>query len=293
MPWYNDCKATVQTDVPLAPKTWYQLGGPARWYCEPSSIEELAELIACCHQEGIGWRVLGHGANILVSDAGVDGLVIQLTHDSYCETLWDGGLLNVGGGVDFPKLCKQAVSRGLAGLDRLAGIPGTVGGITRMNAGGRYGSVAEFVQSVDYLSPQGQQQTKTAEECDFSYRRSNLGDGIVLSVAMRFEPGDKESLTKEHQRIWKEKSVEQPPMALRSAGCIFKNPHGDAAGRLIDACGLKGHRIRGAEISNRHANFILAHPDARASDVIELATYAKDRVQSEFGIPLEFEVEIW
>lgn len=293
MPWYNDCKATIQTDVPLGPKTWYQLGGAARWFCEPRSVDELAELIQVCRTHQIVWRVLGHGANVLVSDAGIDGLVIQLTDEAFTATAWRENTVQLGAGADFQRICKQAGIRGLAGLERLAGIPGTTGGITRMNAGGKYGYVSEFVQRVDFLTAEGRRETRSAAECEFAYRRSNLADGIVLSVDLAFESGDATALRAEYQRIWKEKHAEQPPMSLRSAGCIFKNPPDHAAGKLIDQCGLKGFRIGGAEISPRHANFILAHPDATASDVITLAAHAKERVQTQFGIELEFEVEIW
>jgi UDP-N-acetylmuramate dehydrogenase len=162
-----------------------------------------------------------------------------------------------------------------------------------MNAGGRYGQAGEMIEQVTLIRSDGAVETRPARACEFAYRHSNLMDVVIIETEFEFASGDAEALLHEHQRIWKEKHAEQPPMSLRSAGCIFKNPAGDAAGRLVDACGLKGHRIGGAEISPRHANFILAHPDARASDVIHLAQHAKERVLTQFGIELEFEVEIW
>jgi UDP-N-acetylmuramate dehydrogenase len=293
MSWSADFEAICQDDAPLAPLTWYKLGGPARWLLRPRSVEELAALVARCGAENVDWRVLGKGANVLVSDAGVDGAVIVLDQPAFQACRWDGAGVSVGAGYDFPHLVREAANRGRGGLEGLAGIPGTVGGIIRMNAGGKYGFIGEVVETVDVLTPGGAIERRSAAAVSFSYRHTQLDDCVVVGAELRLRPGDAGEMTATYRRVWQEKSAEQPAVAKRSAGCIFKNPRGAAAGQLIDACGLKGARRGGAEISPRHANFIVADPAARAQDVLDLIALAKDRVADRFGVALETEIELW
>jgi UDP-N-acetylmuramate dehydrogenase len=243
--------------------------------------------------ENVGWRVLGKGANVLVSDAGVDGAVIVLDQTAFQSCRWGTVGVAVGAGYDFPQLVRAAANRGLGGLEGLAGIPGTVGGIVRMNAGGKYGFIGEVVEAVDVLTAEGGIERRSAAQVDFGYRQTQLDGCVVVGAELRLTPGDAATITATYRRVWQEKSAEQPAVAKRSAGCIFKNPPGAAAGQLIDACGLKGERRGGAEISPRHANFIVADPAARTQDVLELIALAKDRVADRFGIALETEIELW
>ena len=193
----------------------------------------------------------------------------------------------------FPKLVSATLKRDLVGLEVLAGIPGSVGGVVRMNAGGHYGEIGRFVRQVRVLEPERQVVTRAADEIGFAYRHTNLGDCVVLGVTLRLQRGDGEHALSRYHEILAERQRSQPPLAARSAGCIFRNPPQHSAGRLLDEAGLKGVRVGGAEISPRHANFILARDDATADDVLNLIQLAKDRVRKATGIELEPEVDIW
>ncbi len=293
MSWYSGWEAICRPNVPLREHTWYGLGGPARWFFTPRSEEELAALLARCRDAGIAWRILGRGANVLVRDSGFDGAVIHFTGDAWEQTTYDESAVRAAAGVDFTQLVRHSVERGLGGLENLAGIPGSVGGIIRMNAGGKYGNIGAYVQSVRLMSPAGMIAERPAAQMGFTYRHSNVGENIVLAATLHLPPGDRDELRARFRQIWTEKAGSQPPVSARSAGCIFQNPPGKAAGQLIDAAGLKGARRGGAEISTKHANFILAYPEATAQDVLDLVALARDSVQAQFGIELQLEVEVW
>jgi UDP-N-acetylmuramate dehydrogenase len=293
MSCFADFAEICQPDAPLAPLTWYKLGGSARWLLTPRHTDELAAVLACCRRHGIPWRILGRGANVLVRDAGVDGAVIRLTGPLWEEVRWDGALVYAGAGADFHRLVKESVERGLVGLENLAGIPGTVGGVIRMNGGGKYGDIAQYTRDVGLMDETGRITRRPRPEIGFAYRRSDLGGLIILNATFALESGDREDAVGRFQAIWREKSASQAALGERSAGCVFKNPPGDYAGRLIDAAGLKGTRIGGAQICPKHANFVVAHDGATAQDVIDLIRRARERVRQSTGIELELEVEVW
>ncbi|MEW6249424.1 MAG: UDP-N-acetylmuramate dehydrogenase [Planctomycetota bacterium] len=293
MSWWSGLEQICRPDEPLAARTWYGLGGPARWFCMPRDERELATLLQRCAADGVAWRVLGRGANVLVRDEGVDAVVIHLTGPAWEEIRFDPPLVHAAAGVDFTKLVRTTLEAGLLGLEGLAGIPGSLGGVIRMNAGGKYGSISQYVHSVRLMQPDGTPLVRTAAELHFEYRRAVLDGCVVTGATLALTPGDCAAGLRRFREVWNEKHATQPPVSVRSAGCIFKNPPGDAAGRLIDAAGLKGTRCGGAEISRRHANFIEAHAGAQAADVLHLIDLARDRVREEFGIVLEPEVEIW
>lgn len=205
--------------------------------------------------------------------------------------------IRAGAGADFPRLVKRSANRGFGGLERLAGIPGTLGGIVRMNAGGKYGSISEFVESVRVLEQDGTVRERPVEAVGFRYRHSQLAGCIVLGATLQLQRGDPADATARFREVWNEKAASQPAVSERSCGCIFKNPPKAqtnlSAGALIDQAGLKGMRVGGAEVSTRHANFIVARADASAQDVIELIDLARERVRDRTGVVLELEVEIW
>lgn len=229
---------------------------------------------------------------MLVRDEGVDGAVIRLTGTTWETLCWDGPTVYAGAGADFPPLVKQSVERGLLGLESLAGIPGTVGGIIRMNAGGKYGTVADW-RDVRVCDETGRITMRAKADIGFGYRCTNLDRRVILAATFALRQAERAAAIQWFQEIWEEKSATQPAVGQRSAGCIFKNPPGDYAGRLLDAQKLKGLRVGGAEISRRHANFIVAHEGATARNVLDLITLARDRVRESEGIELELEVEIW
>jgi len=293
MSWFSGFEKIVRTDVPLREYTWYQLGGPARWFCEPRDEDELATLLERIRRSDIPWRILGGGANIIARDRGFDGVVIHLCGPVFERVEFDREIVRAGAGADFPTLIKVALKRNLVGLEVFAGIPGTIGGAVRMNAGGRYGEIGRFVQDARLLDSSGQIVTCSASAIGFAYRHTNLEDCIVLGVTLKLARGDGAQAMQRYREILTEKQGDQPPLAARSAGSIFKNPTEQPAGRLLDQAGLKGVRIGGAEISTRHANFIVAYDDATADDVLNLIELAKERVRQATGIELEPEVDIW
>lgn len=296
MSWHSGFEPICRADVPLREHTWYKLGGPARWLVEPRSEDELAAVMLRIRDAGVPWRVLGRGANLLVRDAGFDGAVIRLSCEAFdrIEAVTESsGSIYAGAGYDFPKLIRASISRELVGMEKLAGIPGTLGGVIRMNAGGKYGEVREFVHSVRALDRDGTLTTRLAAECGFRYRGSDFAGCIVVGATLTMPPGDPAAAMQRHKEIWNEKYNSQPPVSQRSAGCIFKNPPGNSAGRLLDQSGLKGVRVGGAEISHKHANFIVANDGATSQDVIDLIEVAKQRVHAATGIELHAEVEIW
>jgi UDP-N-acetylmuramate dehydrogenase len=293
MSWYSGLEAICRTDVPLAEHTWYGLGGNVRWLLTPRSEDELALLLQRCQAAELSWRILGRGANVLVRDEGFDGVVIKLSEPCWDQVRFEGAMVHAAAGADLPRLVREAVDHGLVGLENLTGIPGTLGGAIRMNAGGHRGCISQYLRDVRLMTPDGRMAVHPAAELGFAYRSNNIGDRVILGATLELQPGDRDAAMARFREIWNEKYSTQPPVAARSAGCVFKNPPGRAAGQLIDQAGLKGTRRGGAEISPRHANFILAHPGARSADVLDLIALAQDRVRSATGIALELEIEVW
>ena len=294
MDWHSGFEHFVRSNVPLRDFVWYRLGGPARWFCEPRDEAELAALLDRLRDASVPWRVLGRGANVLIRDAGFDGAVIRLAGREFERVAFEQALVHASAGADFPRLVRETIRRGLVGLEKLAGIPGSLGGVIRMNAGGRYGDIRDFVRAVRWIDRAGEIVEKPADAVGFAYRHTALDGCVVLGATLELCEGDAQVALAEHQRIWREKYDTQPPMAERTSGCVFKNPPGDAAGRLVDAAGLKNpKRVGGACISERHANFIVADQNATAADVLALIDLARQRVRETTGIELETEVEIW
>lgn len=293
MTWCSGLEEVCRADVPLREFTWYKLGGPARWFVTPRDEAELQLVLKRLRDAGVAWRVLGHGANVLVRDGGFDGAVIHLSSVAFAESTIDGETVIARGGADFPKLVKRACNRGLGGLEILAGIPGTLGGIVRMNAGGKYGDISQVVCEVSVVDGSGEARTLSKDEVQFAYRKTSLAGSVVTGARLMLREESPPDLVDRFRQIWNEKYATQPPVSERSAGCIFKNPPGHSAGRLVDQAGLKGRRVGGATISAKHANFIVADASATATDVLELVNIAKDRVLQEFGVELQLEVEVW
>ena len=292
MNWWTDFADQMKPDAPLGQNTWFRLGGRARYLFRPRDTAELGRFLPRAREEEIPVRVLGRGANVLVSDDGFDGVVVRLDAPAFRKSRQLGTRLEVGAGVDLMPLVKQCSETGLTGLEALAGIPATIGGAVRMNAGGRGGEIGDVVRSVTVLTPEGERQDWTRDQVGFGYRRSQMGENIVLSATLELREDDPERVRRDYREHLEQKQRSQP-LAEHSAGCIFKNPAGQAAGALIDRAGLKGTRYGEAEVSTMHANFIVAHDGATASDILHLIDVVRDRVYSEFDTQLETEIEIW
>jgi UDP-N-acetylmuramate dehydrogenase len=283
--------------------TWFKIGGAADLYARPVDAAHLGRLV----QSHPDVRVLGDGANLLIDDDGAPGLVVELTEPAWTGMEMDAttGKVMVGAGVKLPQLIHQTVRAGLGGLEVLGGIPATIGGALVMNAGGAFGQIADLVESVRGVTREGRTVERLRGDIPFGYRTSGLDDLIVTGATLRLTPGDSAVLRRRLLEIMEYKKNSQP-MAANSAGCAFKNPTLTAdlngigvagqrvsAGMLIDKAGLKGLVVGGAEVSRVHANFIVTHPVASASNVIALMGEVVRRVRDRFGVELKREVVVW
>jgi UDP-N-acetylmuramate dehydrogenase len=282
----------VTESVPLAPKTWYRIGGPARWFIQPRTLDELQEAASRCTENEIPIFVLGLGANLLVSDGGVNGAVFKLGEEFWRRVKFEENLVEAGAGCDLQKLVLRTVRQGLAGIECLAGIPGTIGGGIRMNCGGKFGDLGARVVKVQVMDASGTIFDRLKDDLVFEYRSTNISAPFILSATLELEEEDPERIMKRTKEIWMYKRNSQP-LNTKNAGCIFKNPRGLSAGALIDQAGLKGMQIGGAEVSTKHANFIIAHPGCKADDVLKLVKIIREKVWEKNEIHLESEVKIW
>jgi len=287
---------SYEVESPLGPLTWYGIGGPAALLVRPADAEALSGLVRRCHALEVAVRILGGGANLLVGDAGVGGVVVKLDGPAWSRFDVEKERVVVGAGYDLMKLVMEVSRQGLGGPEVLAGIPGTVGGAVRMNAGGAFGQIGPLVGSVQVISEEGEIRHLRREQITFDYRRSNIVEPFILEVELALRPEDPEALAPRVREIFRYKKESQP-LADRSAGCTFRNPsgpgEGTSAGAWIERAGLKGVRVGDAEISPRHANFIVTHDGCLASDVLALMDRVQGTVAAKFGVALEREVVVW
>ncbi len=292
MKWYRGLEPIVEEHVRLADRTWYRLGGAARYFCTPASITEVGEIVKRARDAHLPLKVLGGGANVLVRDEGFDGVVMQLGKDTFGHITIDNNRIRADGAVDLPDLVRRTVNEGLAGLECLAGIPGTVGGAVRMNAGGRYGEIGGLVCAATVVATDGSLHEWDRNHMEFRYRGSNFVDVIVIDVTFELSLADGEELSNRHREIWEYKKSTQP-FTRNNAGCMFKNPAGHHAGQLIDRAGLKGESCGGATVCEQHANFIVTDAKTRTKDILTLVDRIQGRVRDFCGVDLELEVDVW
>jgi UDP-N-acetylmuramate dehydrogenase len=282
----------VKENEPLAPRTWFRLGGPARYFVQPRTLEELKQVAGRCRDNSVPMFVLGGGANLLIDDAGVKGAVVSLAQGEFAQVqATDRGLL-AGAGADMGKLVIRCVRDGLSGLEALTGIPGSVGGCVKINAGGAFGDIGNAVETVSVMNDDGEVFARCREDLAFSYRQTNITSRFILSAEFRLTADDPHRVLKQVKQIWIYKKNTQP-LGQRNAGCIFRNPRGMSAGALIDQAGLKGRRVGGAHVSEKHANFILADDGCTASDVLKLINVIRETVWKKREVHLELEIEVW
>jgi UDP-N-acetylmuramate dehydrogenase len=279
-------------DQPLAPLTWMKIGGPAQYLIRPRNVDELQDVVRACHEDQVPIRVLGGGSNVLVRDEGVSGAVLQLVDESFAQISIQGTTVRAGAGVLLSQLISQTVKAELAGLETLSGIPGTFGGALRGNAGGRAGDIGQFVESVTVMNAKGEISTRKGDDLWFGYRESNIDELLIVEGTAKLQQGETDEITRRMRKLWIMKKATQP-LSFQSAGCIFKNPRGLSAGALIEQAGLKGIRIGAAEISDRHANFIVTNAGAKSDDVLRLIDLTRSKVSEQFGVDLELEIKIW
>ena len=296
---------TVTRDAPLAPRTWYRTGGKAALYAQPDTPEQLAAVLARCAEQDVPFYVLGAGANLLVADAGVDGVVLRLDAAGFKNLAVDpeAGSVIAAAGVDLFKLVPATAKAGLDGLVQVAGIPASVGGAVRMNAGGAPGDVSRGIVRVRVMEPDGTVRDLSRQDIHFGYRQTNLADlaaPLILETQWQLDQGDPAELTARYKTLYAKKLASQP-MGDKSAGCCYRNPpaegpgsaDGATAGMLIDRAGLKGFRVGGAEVSPLHANFVTAAPGSTTADVLAVMTHVEDVVERVHGVRLRREVVVW
>jgi UDP-N-acetylmuramate dehydrogenase len=290
---FDDFRAIVQADESLAPHIWFRLGGPARFLARPRTLDELLALLRRCRDEQLPFKILSGGSNVLVRDEGVAAMVIHLESPAFSDVSIEGNVVEAGAAVPLTALISHSARAGLAGIEVLTGIPGTVGGALRGNAGDRQGSIGQFVRRATVIDAAGEVQVRDRDDLSFADRASNLDEPVILAAEFELDPEDPEAVVRRMRRIWIIKKEHQP-YGHQSSGCIFKNPTPDlTAGALIEQAGLKGTRYGGAEISDRHANFIVAQPGATAADVLHLIDQIRQRVWQQFGYELELQLQVW
>ncbi|WP_309397789.1 UDP-N-acetylmuramate dehydrogenase [Cerasicoccus maritimus] len=273
---------------PLANKTTLRVGGSARFYAEPDGVDDLERLLYFARQSDLSWFTLGRGSNLIVADEGFPGVVISLKGKGFRDfNVLDDGRVKVGAGLALKRLCGLAAKEGLGGFEFLEGIPGTVGGALRMNAGAMGGWMFDVVESVEFMTPEGDICRLPREEFHVEYRCCHeLLEGMALSAVLKSGAQVEGGAIREQMDAYAGRRKESQPREP-SAGCIFKNPEGNAAGKLIDELGLKGLRIGGAEVSSVHGNFIINRKDATAADVLALIREIRAVVKRERDIDLE------
>jgi UDP-N-acetylmuramate dehydrogenase len=284
-------RGRLSEGVVLAPYTTYRFGGSARFFVEAESEEDVVAAGRLAAEEGIPTLALGRGSNLVVADGGFDGVVLRLGRGLSSIEFQPGDDVLVGAGHPLPLLARETVRRGLGGLEFYTGIPGSVGGAVRMNAGCHGSETAEWLMAARVVDLRGREASwRDPGRLGLSYRHSDLEDHeIVVAARFRTTPIDPAIGRKTIREITRWRREHQPGGSL-NAGSVFKNPPGDAAGRLIDVAGLKGMRVGGAEVSERHANFFIAHPGATAADVHGLVAEVRRLVSAATGVDLVPEI---
>jgi UDP-N-acetylmuramate dehydrogenase len=292
MSLWTGFEKVVRFGEPLAMHTWFQIGGPAQYFAEPSNLDELVGLVRRCREQDVPMRVLGRGSNLLVRDEGVPGLILRLSHPAFGEIQVGGDSIRAGAGASLGRVVTTAAHQGLAGLESLVAIPGTLGGALHGNVSAHSGNIGQWTEQVTALIASGDVVVREREELNFTHRASNIDGPVLLSAVFSLEPDDPRELAKRLQKQWIVRKATQP-MGHQCAGCAFKSPRGKSAGDMIEKAGLKGARIGGAVVSDRHADFIVAEPEATSSDILRLIELIRSQVRDRLGVDLEVELEIW
>lgn len=279
----------IAISEPLERYTTFRIGGPADIYLEPSDKHDAVALIAHLRRENVPFFLMGNGSNLLVADEGIRGAVVNLEHGFNYVSADDDGVITAGAGIRLAKFVDFCIGRGCRGAEMLAGIPGTLGGGIIMNAGAYGGEISDHLLAVEVI--RGEELVRVSKDKGgFAYRTSGLARDVVLEASFRFPEGSPEEMKTIRRETMLKRNRSQP-VQFPNAGSIFKNPPGDHAARLIEACGLKGRRVGGAEISELHANFIINVDGASARDVLALAAIARGEVARRFGVELELEIK--
>jgi UDP-N-acetylmuramate dehydrogenase len=285
--------SSIFSNEPLANHTTMRIGGPAEVLVIPNSVKDIENTIDFVKKEGINWTVIGRGSNLLVSDEGIEGIVIKLS-DCLDHLQLEGSKVVVGAGYSLIKLATLMSRKGLSGLEFASGIPGSVGGAVFMNAGAHRSDISKVLNRAHILFEDGKIEWLTNEEMNFTYRTSILQKkrpGIVLEAEFQLVPGSREEVVSIMQKN-KDYRKETQPWNFPCAGSIFRNPLPNFAGNLIERANLKGYQIGGAKVSEMHGNFIVNAGKASSKDVLQLIKYIQDTILEKFNVKLQTEIEI-
>jgi UDP-N-acetylmuramate dehydrogenase len=286
-------RGDLTAEASLAPMTTWRIGGPAELLATPLDVDDVIRAVRWANARGLAWRVLGNGSNLLVGDGGVRGLVLRIRRVLDAIEI-EGTKIVAGAGASFPALANAAASRGLAGIEFGAGIPGSVGGAIVMNAGWHEFEIGNAVTVVTYLEIDGAVAEFPGDACRFGYRTSVFRGrgGVVLQAQFELTPDDTTAVRGRLLRFAESRKAQQPT-ELPSCGSVFLKPEGDFAGRLIEAAGLKGLRVGGIEVSTKHANFFVNVGGGTSQDALALVSRVEREVFEKFGVRLTREFEIW
>lgn len=286
-----DCEVVELAD--MSKYTSFKTGGKAKLFVSPHNVDGLSKLIKCCSENNIKPVVIGNGSNMLISDDGIDGLVIYINEGfdkiEYCGN----GMIKCGAGVSLAKVCKFALEYELTGLEFAYGIPGSVGGAAFMNAGAYGGEMKDVVMVCSHVTPQGDRGSLSISDVDFGYRHSKYCENgcIITGVVFKLEKGNPDAIKYKMDAILGKRKAKQP-LEYPSAGSVFKRPEGYYAGALIEQCGLKGKSIGGAQVSEKHAGFIINKGGATTSDIVNLVEFIQKTVKEQTGVTLEKEIRV-
>lgn len=285
-------ESNVKLQEPMSRHTTFQIGGPAEYFVTPETIEELGQVISSCNAAHTPFFILGNGSNLLVSDNGMDGVVIQLFQNLQQFSI-EGNIVKAQAGVLLSKIGNGVKKAGLTGFEFAAGIPGTLGGAVVMNAGAYGGEMKDIIKFVQVMDYDGNLLELTREEMDFSYRHSIIMEKkyIVIGATMELEPGDEDVISEKMKELAIARKTKQP-LEYPSAGSTFKRPEGYFAGKLIQDANLRGYTVGGAQISEKHCGFVINKGNATAKDVMQLIADVQSKVKEKFGVDLEPEVRL-
>lgn len=282
----------AKRNEPLAPHTHLKIGGPAEFLLQPRSVEELQRVLASCQKQNVPVRMLGGGFNLLVRDDPVPGAVVRLTAPAFTGIERNGKRIVAGGGGQLFDLIAFSVKQGLAGLESLVGLRGTVGGSVRCNVGDRSGEIGQAVQRVTVLTDANTIQTRNRDELSFTEHHSDLDEPVILSVEFELDADDPAAILKRMRKAWIQRKAAEP-FSFQHAARLFRNPPGQTAATLIDRAGMTKSKFGGAELSERNANYVVAHAGTTASDILHLIDHVRDRVKERTGVLMERELHIW
>ena len=280
------------TDEPMSRHTTFRTGGPADIYIEPSGVEELKQVLDICREENVAYTIIGNGSNLLVGDGGYRGVLISFGKP-FAQVTIEGPQVRTGAGALLSAVAKQVLNASLTGFEFAAGIPGTIGGAVVMNAGAYGGELCQVLREATVLTPEGEVKTLPAEELELGYRTSCIQKNgyIVLEAVLQLQPGNADDIRAVMDAL-ASKRREKQPLEYPSAGSTFKRPEGHFAGRLIQDAGLRGFRVGGAQVSEKHCGFVINRDHATSADILSLCRQVQEKVKAQSGVELELEVKL-